>query len=968
MLFTSGQRWVSDTESELGLGIVTGLDRRRVTIVFPATGDERCYAMNDAPVSRVIFKPGDVITSHEGWKLTVVTILQDNGIYIYKGIRTDTAEADISLSEALLDGRLTFSRPQDRLFAGQIDSKESFAWRLRARRYQSEQLRLQFSGLRGMRASLIPHQLFIAYEVGQRYAPRVLLADEVGLGKTIEAGMVVHQQLLAGRAERVLIVVPESLQHQWLVEMLRRFNLLFSLFDDSRYVEALQDSTNPFVTEQWVICSLEFVCQDPRRLTQLAEAQWDLLVVDEAHHLSWSQGAPGHEYQAIEALARQIPGVLLLTATPEQCGLQSHFSRLRLLDPGRFHHYEVFVAEQQKYHAVADAVTVLLGEQCLSTEQCYQLRQLLDAPDAEPLLQAVNDINQTTTDSRQKLIHMLLDRHGTSRVLFRNTRHGVKGFPCRRLHPIKLPLPIQYQVAALPVVDALADQNTLKIQVGYGLCPERGYKQPDGQNTAWWHFDPRVTWLLGWLMENADEKVLVICAHATTALQLAQVLREREAIRVAVFHEGLSLMERDRAAAWFATQEMGAQVLLCSETGSEGRNFQFSCQLIMFDLPENPDLLEQRIGRLDRIGQKHDIHIWVPYLAETAQEVLLRWYHEGLNAFEKTCPAGRTLYEANQPALMRYLSGGSNHHDLDNFIRDSRQQYEYLKLQLEQGRDRLLEIHSSGGEQGQQLAQAIAEQDNCPALTDFALNLFDIIGINQEDLSDHLLLLTPSDHMSVPDFPGLPQDGCIITFDRNCALSREDVQFMSWEHPIMRNGMDLILSGGTGNCAAALLKNKALAPGTLLVELVYVVEAQSPRHLQLTRFLPPMPVRMLMDERGHDWAEQVAFDSFNSQLQPINAAMSSRLVSAVRHKVQEVLVQAEVLVEQRAQQLIETARDDANEKLSAELARLLALKRVNSGIRDDEIQTLQHNHRQILIHLQQAGWRLDAIRLVVVAH
>jgi ATP-dependent helicase HepA len=110
--------------------------------------------------------------------------------------------------------------------------------------------------------------------VGRR-APRVLLADEVGLGKTIEAGMILHQQLLSGAAERVLIVVPETLQHQWLVEMLRRFNLRFSLFDDERYAEAQHDADNPFETEQLVICSLDFVRRSKQRLEHLCDAEWD---------------------------------------------------------------------------------------------------------------------------------------------------------------------------------------------------------------------------------------------------------------------------------------------------------------------------------------------------------------------------------------------------------------------------------------------------------------------------------------------------------------------------------------------------------------------------------------------------------------------------------------------------------------------------------------------------------------------
>lgn len=134
------------------------------------------------------------------------------------------------------------------------------------------------------------------------------------------------------------------------------------------------------------------------------------------------------------------------------------------------------------------------------------------------------------------------------------------------------------------------------------------------------------------------------------------------------------------------------------------------------------------------------------------------------------------------------------------------------------------------------------------------MNLFDIVGINQDDRGDNLIVLTPSDHMLVPDFPGLPEDGCTITFERDVALSREDAQFITWEHPLIRNGLDLILSGDTGSSTISLLKNKALPVGTLLVELVYVVEAQAPKQLQLNRFLPPTPVRMLLDKNGNNLA------------------------------------------------------------------------------------------------------------------
>ncbi|AKJ41354.1 RNA polymerase-associated protein RapA [Pragia fontium] len=967
MPFTLGQRWISDTESDLGLGTVVATDARTVTLLFPAIGENRLYAKQDSPITRVMFNPGDTVTSHEGWQLLVEEVKEKDGVLSYVGHRLDTDEANVTLREVMLDSKLTFSKPQDRLFAGQLDRMDRYCLRYRARKYQSEQYRMPWSGLTGVRASLIPHQLHIANEVGHRHAPRVLLADEVGLGKTIEAGMIIYQQLLAGRVDRVLIVVPETLQHQWLVEMLRRFNLHFSLFDEERYAEARLDFSNPFETEQLVICSLNFVCQSKQRLSDLVEADWDLLVVDEAHHLVWSEEAPSRNYLAIEQLAENTPGVLLLTATPEQLGQESHFARLRLLDPNRFHDYHEFVEEQQKYRPVADAVSLLVSGDKLDDNALNSLGDLINEQDIEPLLKAVNLDGEESESARNELVNMLMDRHGTSRVLFRNTRQGVKGFPMRYLHQIKLPLPSQYQTA-FKVAKLMNDKKSFSVRAHDMLYPEQIFQTFEGDSVSWLNFDPRVEWLMEYLKQNRDEKVLVICAQAATALQLEQTLREREAIHAAVFHEGLSIIERDRAAAYFAAEENGAQVLLCSEIGSEGRNFQFASRLIMFDLPFNPDLLEQRIGRLDRIGQSHDIQIIVPYLENTAQAILIRWFHEGLDAFEHTCPTGRPVYDALHDELMTYLAEPSEQSGLDDFIHRSRTMHNALKAQLENGRDRLLEMNSNGGEPAQKLVATIAEQDNNVDLIGFTINLFDIIGINQEDDTDNLMILTPSDHMLVPDFPGIPQDGCTITFDRDKALSREDAQFISWEHPIVRNGLDLILSGDTGSCNVSLLKNKALPVGTMLMELIYVVEAQAPKNLQLTRFLPPTPIRLLLDRKGTNLAAQVEFESFNRQLNALNRHTGSKLVNAVQKDIHEVLQMSEAEIAKQAQTIIDAAKQEADDTLTLELNRLNALKAINPTIRDDEVEAIEDNRQQILACLQQASWRLDALRMIVVSH
>ncbi|EIS3745847.1 RNA polymerase-associated protein RapA [Aeromonas hydrophila] len=954
MPFALGQRWISDTETDLGLGTVVAVEGRMVTLLFPATGENRMYAKEEAPVTRVSFNVGDQIASHEDWTMTVEEVQEKDGLLIYVGVRTDNDEP-VALKEVFLNNFIKFNKPQDRLFAGQIDRMSRFTLRYEALINQHQRRRNPTRGLAGGRVSLIPHQLYIAHEVGHRYAPRVLLADEVGLGKTIEAGMIIHQQLLSGRAHRVLILLPETLQHQWLVEMLRRFNLHFSLFDEERCIEAFADAENPFETEQLVICSLDFLRKKRRRFEQVLEAEWDLLVVDEAHHLEWSEEAPSRAYEMVEALAEQVPGVLLLTATPDQLGHQSHFARLRLLDPERFYDYEAFLAEEQAYGQVASAAQELLDGETLSDEA----RQIL-ASQLEGL-----DLSDAT--ARQQAVAKLLDQHGTGRVLFRNSRANIQGFPERHLNVYPMPLPEQYKTAIKVMGMMGGNGGDLQTRALRYLYPEKIFQQFEGDNATWTQFDPRVEWLLELLLSARQQKVLVICSEAATAIALEEALRTREGIRGAVFHEGMSILERDKASAYFAQQEGGAQVLLCSEIGSEGRNFQFASHLVLFDLPLNPDLLEQRIGRLDRIGQQNTVEIHVPYLEGTAQRALQLWYHDGLDAFEQTCPTARPVFEAVRDELFELLAANTGDQDpLDALLVKTRELHEPLKARLEQGRDRLLEIHSSGGAAAQQLVDKLAAEDDDTGMISFALKMFDEIGVNQDDRGENALVLTPGDHMLVSSFPGLPQDGMTITFDRNTALSRDDMALLSWDHPMMRGGIDLILGSEIGATSVALLKNKALPIGSILLELIFV--AESAAHPQLYRFMPPTPIRLLMDKNGQNLGEKVAFDAFNRQLTPVNRHLGSKLVTASQPVIHGLIGKGQAIAEELKGGIVNKARAQMAQTLQQDLDRLEALKAVNPNVRDSELDYLRNLQAELHHLIDQTQLKLDAIRFIVVTH
>ncbi len=968
MTFALGQRWISDTESDLGLGTVVALDARTVTLMFAASEENRVYAQNDAPVTRVSFNVGDTIDSQEGWSLIVEEVIEEKGLFTYVGRREDTEEQGVVLREIFLSNQIRFNKPQDKLYAGQIDRMDNFVLRYRALSNQYEQHKSPMRGLCGMRAGLIPHQLYIAHEVGRRHAPRVLLADEVGLGKTIEAGMIIHQQVLSGRAERILIVVPETLQHQWLVEMMRRFNLHFSIFDEERCIEAFAEAENPFDTQQYVLCSLDFLRKSRKRFEQALEGDWDLLVVDEAHHLEWSQDKPSREYQVVEGLAERTPGVLLLTATPEQLGRESHFARLRLLDADRFYDYEAFVKEEEQYAPVADSVTALFSGEKLADEAKNQITELLSEQDVEPLFRIIESdaAEEEKASARQELIDNLMDRHGTGRVLFRNTRAAIKGFPERNVHLLPMPIPQQY-TTSMRVSGMIGGKMSPEARAMKMLYPEEIFQEFEGEDSSWWQFDSRVNWLLEKITEKRSEKILVIASRASTALQLEQALREREGIRATVFHEGMSIIERDKAAAYFAQEEGGAQVLICSEIGSEGRNFQFANQLVMFDLPFNPDLLEQRIGRLDRIGQSRDIDIHVPYLEGTSQGILARWFNEGLNAFAETCPTGRAVYDKYSEEIINMLATG-NVEQLDEVIEASAAMNKELKAQLEQGRDRLLEMHSNGGDKALEIVDKISSTDGDTNLVTFALSLFDTIGLNQDDKGENALVVTPSEHMMVPSYPGLPYEGATITFDRDTALSREDMNFISWEHPMIQGGIDLLLSEGVGTSAVSLLKNKALPVGTILLELVYLVDAQAPKRSGIGRFLPPTPIRMMLDGRGNDLSEQVEFEGFNRQLSPVNRHLASKLVNSVQNEVHKLIEAGEGHISAKVELVREQAQKEMQASLNGELERLQALKAVNPNIRDEEVEAIDDQIKELSGYIAKAQVQLDSLRLIVVSH
>jgi ATP-dependent helicase HepA len=892
--WTRGQRWVSDGEPELGLGIIRKSGEGRVEIAFPAADEVRIYATETAPLRRVKFQAGDKLTIHSGSERIVESVQEEGGLRIYHTDGGVVLEADLS-------DVMSFSKPEERLFGGILDAHGDFDLRGEALRRRAEMQRSPIRGLVGARMDLIPHQLFIADEVANRPRPRVLLADQVGLGKTIEACLILHRLILTGRAERVMILVPEPLVHQWFVELLRRFQLSFSLYDEERCeaIEYGDPGCNPFLDSQWVLVAVDFLANNEQRSAQALDAGWDVIVVDEAHHLEWSIHQAGRAYEVVRSLAESTESLLLLTATPQQLGPEGHFARLKLLDPDRYSDLEQYREETLHYEVVADVVESLAAGDAVDErlKKFVVGRQRLEG--------RVDDLIAEKPYARDMLITDLLDGFGLGRVMFRNTRTKLGGFPLREPRIVKV--------------------------------------------------SDKMKWLVELLKKLGEDKVLVITKTRDFAESVLEELRTETGVVGALFHEDLTLLQRDRNAAFFAEKD-GAQILVCSEIGSEGRNFQFARHLVLYDLPDDVDLLEQRIGRLDRIGQKGTIQVHVPYLLGSEDEIRMRWLEEGLDAFRASPPGAAEIQRVLRYDLEEAIG---EREGIDGLIEKTLVCCKEISERLARGQDRLLERSSHRPVRSAWLIEKIREWDEDRCFEDFLMRLFEFSGLHIEELGSRRYFLLPG-NLKSDAFPSLPADGMTVTLDRQRALEREQEAFLTWDHPMVRGALDLMLGSQAGNAAFAVWD--AVGEKMILLEAWVLVECVAPARLHVERFLPQTPLRVMVDHQGGEQTESAAFSHAVLRKGDPRSLMSNEAVK--RNLLPKMLDKIRERGMIKSREVIDRALELMHTEMSAEIARLRDLAVVNDHIKSEEITALEHRETELGCVINQARVRIDAVRLI----
>lgn len=688
------------------------------------------------------------------------------------------------------------------------------------------------------------HQVSVAIRALEKSQPRLILADEVGLGKTIEAGLILKELRARGVVDRVLIITPANLVTQWQHELSLKFNEHF-LYANSDWINSVQERRgpdhNPWSSGGNLICSMQYARLDRNR-EAIAAAQWDLVIVDEAHHARrHSESGSNKGYLLLEGLRDRVPGLLLLTATPMQLHDYELYSMIELVSPGLFSGYLEFRNARGELRR-------------LNEHMAWLMRPASDRdrpPELAAYLQEIgapNDIVVLRPDrpeERAKLIAWSEEHHRLSEALVRNRKAEVGGFTqrlARRIpvHPTDAEQDLEAAVqeyirrtyraspaAGLVLVtfrkiltsstDALAgafdrraerllnregsteqltdDMETAALvddaldvppvsDVDSEVAELRLLAKQARQTT-----DSKLEGLDRALRdvfsENPDEKVLIFTQFIGTLEMISKRLARHH--NVVGFHGGMSIAEKDAAARAFKGD---AQVMVSSEAGGEGRNFQFCHVLVNYDLPWNPMKVEQRIGRLDRVGQEKDVYIYNFELRGTLDQQILDVLDQRIQVFTETVGALDPILGDVEKQIERIslLDPEAAKEEFTRFELD-------LETRLHQARDRehklrdfILDARSFRRDEVNSLlgTEPRATPADLKRFVEAVLSPYPTASITTSTESVSRVVLPPVLIERARQESGVRlRDSYEGTFDHRAAISREDVDFFAFGHPMI---------------------------------------------------------------------------------------------------------------------------------------------------------------------------------------
>lgn len=920
------------------------------------------------------------------------------------------------------------------------DGSESraFLLALQARRLQYAYRYDELVCLSNARIELLPHQVFVADRVLRDEPHRFLLSDEVGLGKTIEAGLILKELRARGSARRVLIIAPAGLVSQWVYELHSKFNERFTRIDSTN-IAAHIALCGGNVEQMWqsypsIVTSLHMLRTNERYIEALLAQEWDLVIFDEAHHLrrylerrGAAQGSEQDErrmtaaYRLAQRLQQRTYSLLLLTATPLQLHAYELYSLVELLDPALFPTYQDFEAYRAQIPRLNSAARQLARYGELTEEERWSLAETLAgvlrgqghdrAPRPGEILARLE-----TEEGRAEYEARLSDTHRLTRVLIRNRKRQVfddlqprvarilhvefsdaeweaynavsaylsewynlalrqnnfalgfvmvtyrkiltsssyalrRSFQRRieRLQRIKRAGRLIEQRDDEGVLDdsdaeeldrllerygdaiASAEPALIDMEIGqlHALCELLDAITIDSKAQ-------RLLQELANMLQNPEEKVLIFTQFTETLFYLQRILAPT--YQVCIFHGDMDSAEKDQAVDDFRDT---CQVMIATEAAGEGRNLQFCHIMVNYDLPWNPMRIEQRIGRIDRIGQRLPVEIFNFAIVGTLEERVLHVLHERINIFESVVGTLDPILESIEQDVRRLIFEGGS--DLEERTRLFEQRVAERAAQVRRMEERLADFLLDTSSFRRDRADALLGRT--PAFTGddlrrFLARFLDYAGGQLRERSAGVYDLTLPRHL-LADAPDELRDSYRATFDAAIAQRQERLDFLAFGHPALDRVIERCLDERFGGRTAhiAIVTDELPAGPAFVAIYEFVFEGVRSRR-ELRAFAASLAGTMWpgLSERFLDLTAQAE----PASLSTAELAAFDEALDRCRDTIEAEVTQAL----SRAQQQHEVENRRQYERTYTKLERYYAANRMSLTREIERLQRLAEEQQQ----------------------
>ena len=1003
-----------------GRGVIESVGNHRIHVRWDS-GETTTFSDTDHSLIRVRLSSGLAERRSNSGSVVIVRELQGvepptweclTGSESATMQRVNIPEADLRPQEIV--------SPMERFEADQIGPTAKYLLRQVASHYLNRHMQDDLVSLGQSQVDIQPHQVSAVHTVTQAYPHRFLLCDETGLGKTIEAGMIIKELRARRSAQRVLIIAPPNLVRQWQFEMRSKFNEEFAVLNRSTVEHLRQQGFqgNPFAHKDHdsVIVSSRWITGTPWRELCL-DADWDLVVIDEAHHARrhWD-GTTTQLYDLLEDLIggsnSSTRAALLLTATPMQLDRMELYGMVELLNPTLFASEDDFRDHSLGMRGLSRLVEQISNggaqvSEHLSREDIAQIAHgLAESPDA------VRSRLESGEGGISETLGLLMAKHRLSEVMIRNRKAYVGGFMPRTANRWPVNMTDLERIALSAIEDyvtygySMAEANNdnaigflmtiyqklaasshaairaslrrrkdrlLQDHIANASSPDaEGLEEAldddrevvdvldEGNATARWvgdrstesvlldhaidaldalgETDSKAETLLTQLQdifaENDQEKVLVFTQFRETQNLIARACESR-GWGVNVFHGQQSRDEKDEAIERFRVSN-GPQVLVSTEAGGEGRNLQFCHWLVNYDLPWNPMRVEQRIGRIDRIGQNRVVMIGNLYVTGSIEERVLDVLEHRIQAFEQTVGGLDEILGDAETDIRQIMALAEEQRDVA--IEDFAQRHEQRRRDAIEAGSMLSDFIMDTKSFRREIVERITGQTASISPEDFGAFILRLVG----DVGTHIRPTGKGsyslrfqgqfhDQFRRQLFPDGPEVRATLRRDALGSMSGESL--MAFGHPVVDTILGLVLAdnypGNTGT--RSIQSGDGLQPTTgWLFHYRFVVPV--PRETEIL-------LHVFVDDSGHvdvDIAEALVLRAtrFDTEQEVAPDQIPGNLGQAK--------TSADQFAMDRRQQIQDDAQRDSQARFAREAERINALFDYRERMHADRIAWVEN--------------------------